>query len=143
MGDAGADDVYVCPMHPEIVRDAPGSCPVCAMKLLPASLVEAAGGSHHAGGGEHGHDPREGQAHVAGDGIEWEDDMVEVNRLTTPSNMRWQLVDRETGAVNADIDWRFVVGDRVKHGVRSQRAVGGGAGYRSRRVPRPGGASND
>ncbi|NJD62692.1 MAG: YHS domain-containing protein, partial [Deltaproteobacteria bacterium] len=24
---------YTCPMHPEIVRDAPGSCPKCGMAL--------------------------------------------------------------------------------------------------------------
>ena len=52
-------------------------------------------------------------AHDAG-GIEWEDDMVEVNRLTTPANMRWKLVDRDTGATNHGIDWKFTVGDRVK-----------------------------
>ena len=40
--------------------------------------------------------------------------MVEVNRMTTPANMRWKLVDRETGAENAAIDWRFRVGDQVK-----------------------------
>ena len=50
----------------------------------------------------------------AADGIEWEDDMVEVNRMTTPANMRWKLIDRETGAENAAIDWRFRVGDQVK-----------------------------
>ncbi len=27
---------YTCPMHPEIVRDAPGSCPICGMALEPA-----------------------------------------------------------------------------------------------------------
>ncbi|MBS0336226.1 MAG: copper-translocating P-type ATPase [Proteobacteria bacterium] len=26
--------VYTCPMHPEIVRDAPGSCPKCGMTLV-------------------------------------------------------------------------------------------------------------
>jgi FtsP/CotA-like multicopper oxidase with cupredoxin domain len=52
-------------------------------------------------------------AHEGG-GIEWEDDMVEVNRLTTPANMRWKLVDRDTGATNHGIDWNFTVGDRVK-----------------------------
>ena len=26
---------YTCPMHPEIVRDAPGSCPKCGMALTP------------------------------------------------------------------------------------------------------------
>ena len=33
---------YTCPMHPEIVRDGPGSCPICGMALEPvtASLDE-------------------------------------------------------------------------------------------------------
>ena len=26
---------YTCPMHPEIIRDKPGSCPICGMKLVP------------------------------------------------------------------------------------------------------------
>jgi len=26
---------YTCPMHPEIVRDAPGACPICGMALEP------------------------------------------------------------------------------------------------------------
>src|SRR5687767_6893516 len=26
---------YTCPMHPQIVRDAPGSCPLCGMALVP------------------------------------------------------------------------------------------------------------
>jgi len=30
---------YTCPMHPEIVRDAPGSCPKCGMTLIP--IVDA------------------------------------------------------------------------------------------------------
>jgi P-type Cu+ transporter len=30
---AGA--TYTCPMHPEIVRDTPGSCPICGMALEP------------------------------------------------------------------------------------------------------------
>ena len=29
------DATYTCPMHPEIVRDAPGSCPICGMGLEP------------------------------------------------------------------------------------------------------------
>jgi FtsP/CotA-like multicopper oxidase with cupredoxin domain len=40
--------------------------------------------------------------------------MPEMNRASDTSNMIWQLVDRETGAVNHDIDWAFTVGDRVK-----------------------------
>jgi hypothetical protein len=26
---------YTCPMHPEIIRDKPGNCPICGMKLVP------------------------------------------------------------------------------------------------------------
>ena len=26
---------YTCPMHPQIVRDAPGNCPICGMALEP------------------------------------------------------------------------------------------------------------
>jgi FtsP/CotA-like multicopper oxidase with cupredoxin domain len=84
------------------------------MKLLPARLVEGGAGESH-----HHHHP-EHQAPASPDatgfpgGIEWEDDMVEVNRGTTPANMRWKLIDRATGAEGAAIDWRFRVGDRVK-----------------------------
>lgn len=28
-----AEGVYVCPMHPEIVSDEPGTCPLCGMDL--------------------------------------------------------------------------------------------------------------
>src|SRR5829696_3870502 len=55
-----------------------------------------------------------GHEHGAADGIEWEDDMVEINRLTTTANMHWKFVDRTTGVATAAIDWRFTVGDRVK-----------------------------
>ena len=103
--------VYTCPMHPEVVSQEPGHCPECGMKLLPEQVVAAAGGDH-----EHMADEQEGSGHVhaAADGIEWEDDMVEVNRMTTPANMRWKLIDRATGAENQAIDWQFRVGDQVK-----------------------------
>jgi Cu+-exporting ATPase len=29
---------YTCPMHPEIVRKGPGSCPICGMALEPAAV---------------------------------------------------------------------------------------------------------
>jgi len=32
---AGAE--YTCPMHPEIVRDRPGNCPICGMALVPVA----------------------------------------------------------------------------------------------------------
>jgi FtsP/CotA-like multicopper oxidase with cupredoxin domain len=130
------DATYVCPMHPEVTSERPDRCPKCGMRLVPASLVPAGGGhghEHHHGHGHHGHGNHghgeehghhghghhhhhgePDHPHDAAQGIEWEDDMVEVNRLTTPGNMRWKLVDRDTGAENAQIDWTFRVGDQVK-----------------------------
>jgi Cu+-exporting ATPase len=35
----GANAIYTCPMHPEIVRDAPGSCPICGMALEPRTVT--------------------------------------------------------------------------------------------------------
>ena len=107
-----APTTYVCPMHPEVTSDEQGTCPKCGMKLVPAQLAGGHGENEHHGHGdshEHGHAHAEGPA-----GIEWEDDMVEVNRMTTPANMRWTIVDRSTGAEGHAIDWTFRVGDRVK-----------------------------
>jgi FtsP/CotA-like multicopper oxidase with cupredoxin domain len=112
----GAAVEYVCPMHPEVRSAQPARCPKCGMKLLPAAAVgDAAQGPHghsrekeephHEGAAGHGQQPA---------GIEWEDDMVAVNRLTNPQNMRWKLVDRRTGAEGIAIDWQFRVGERVK-----------------------------
>ena len=40
--------------------------------------------------------------------------MPEINRASEPDNMRWMLIDRESGAENGAIAWAFTVGDRVK-----------------------------
>jgi Cu(I)/Ag(I) efflux system membrane fusion protein len=29
-----ATEVYTCSMHPEIIRDEPGNCPICGMNLV-------------------------------------------------------------------------------------------------------------
>ena len=32
---ASAKQLYTCSMHPQIIREAPGSCPICGMTLVP------------------------------------------------------------------------------------------------------------
>jgi DNA-directed RNA polymerase subunit RPC12/RpoP len=130
---------YACPMHPEVVSDQPGRCPKCGMKLLAASRVGAAAGhgtghdmghemSHEMGDDHMAHDmgdhmPAMDDAHHGGghhhgagtgDGIEWEDDMAAVNRLTTPANTRWTLRDRTHGGDGLPEGWSFTAGERVK-----------------------------
>jgi P-type Cu+ transporter len=36
---AGKSAAYTCPMHPEVVRQGPGSCPICGMALEPRTAV--------------------------------------------------------------------------------------------------------
>lgn len=55
--------------------------------------------------GEHGDDE---------DGIEWDDDMGMMNRMSTDENITWKLIDEETGKENMDINWDFKQGDLVK-----------------------------
>jgi FtsP/CotA-like multicopper oxidase with cupredoxin domain len=126
---------WTCPMHAEILRHEPGTCPKCGMKLVAAQTTppaawtcpmhaevvrDAPGTCPRCGmklvpvepgvpvppGHDHGHD--------TSDGLEWEDLMPEVNRASDSTNMIWRLVDRDTGKANWEIEWSFRVGDQVK-----------------------------
>jgi FtsP/CotA-like multicopper oxidase with cupredoxin domain len=101
--DTAPASSYVCPMHPEVTGTEPSTCPICGMKLVPTEDAPAAT-----------HDAAESHDHGGGDGLEWEDLMPDINRASDPGNMIWQLIDRETGAVNHALERAFTVGDRVK-----------------------------
>jgi Cu+-exporting ATPase len=42
---ARKDDIYTCPMHPEIEQIGPGSCPICGMALEPKGIPMTEGPS--------------------------------------------------------------------------------------------------
>jgi FtsP/CotA-like multicopper oxidase with cupredoxin domain len=113
---------YVCPMHPEVTSQEPGRCPKCGMKLLAATSVPQPSAGHDHARMDHGGMTSDDDRHADGahgghggaGGIEWEDDMVEVNRLTTTATMHWRFLDRTSGTDSPAIDWQFTVGERVK-----------------------------
>ena len=90
----GADTVtrYTCPMHPQIVEEEPGACPICGMDLVekefPAreASAETADGMGDDMAGHEGHD----QAASAASGGET------VTRWTCP--MHPQIVEEEPGS---------------------------------------------
>ncbi len=55
----GLEGKYLCPMHPEIVRDDPGRCPVCDMELeqVPGHPVANAPVHEHSSSGDHTSQP--------------------------------------------------------------------------------------
>jgi FtsP/CotA-like multicopper oxidase with cupredoxin domain len=138
-GEAEAASARACPMHPEVVSSAPGTCPKCGMKLVPAAAEEPAAWAcpmhPEVVSSAPGTCPKCGMklvvadpgvvaapapahhgdhAHDTGDGLEWEDLMPEINAETDSCNMIWKLVDGATGKENHHIDWSFRMGERVK-----------------------------
>jgi FtsP/CotA-like multicopper oxidase with cupredoxin domain len=82
---------------------------------LPAASASDQLEGHSHGGHDHSGHEHGGHHHGDhGDGLEWEDLMPEINRATDTTNMIWKLIDRESGAENHAISWKFTVGDRVK-----------------------------
>ena len=46
-------ELYTCPMHPQVIQEGPGTCPICGMDLVPKKRQPPPGG----GDGEPGADP--------------------------------------------------------------------------------------
>jgi FtsP/CotA-like multicopper oxidase with cupredoxin domain len=130
---SAAAESWTCPMHPDVVSGAQGTCPQCGMKLIAASVSEWTCPMHpDVVSAEQGTCPQCGMKLIAAaadavpaaghaethshtpDGLEWEDLMPDINRASDSCNMLWKLVDRDTGRTNWEIDWAFTVGDQVK-----------------------------
>lgn len=43
-GTKKVDQKYTCPMHPQVIQNGPGTCPICGMKLVP---LKKSGAEHH------------------------------------------------------------------------------------------------
>jgi membrane fusion protein, copper/silver efflux system len=48
----GAKTLYTCGMHPQVIQDKPGNCPICGMKLTPLKRSTGGGTSATAGSGQ-------------------------------------------------------------------------------------------
>jgi FtsP/CotA-like multicopper oxidase with cupredoxin domain len=105
---------YVCPMHPEVTASEPAACPKCGMKLVASDAMPASEAHEGHAHSEHNHSEHAHGGHDHGDGLEWEDLMPEINRASDTTNMFWKLIDRDTGAENHAISWKFTQGERVK-----------------------------
>ena len=42
-------EIYTCPMHPSVIRDRPGACPVCGMNLVKKTIKESSASEGQAG----------------------------------------------------------------------------------------------
>lgn len=48
---------YTCPMHPQVIKDEPGKCPLCGMQLVPiGNVAEQNSVNHHTLGEHHQHE---------------------------------------------------------------------------------------
>jgi RND family efflux transporter MFP subunit len=62
-----AEAKYVCPMHPSVLSERPGSCPICGMDLVPiASLGDTGKDPRAQGAAAHDHGGAGGDAARAG-----------------------------------------------------------------------------
>ena len=50
--DGPAKTLYTCSMHPHVLEEEPGECPICAMKLVPVGAAPPAAENGAPGGGD-------------------------------------------------------------------------------------------
>jgi Cu2+-exporting ATPase len=105
---------YTCPMHPEVIKDAPGQCPKCGMNLVPVKPVTKVEPKHEQGEhdhsahapkhdmSKHGHKTSGGHAHHAGMIDDFKRRFYIVLVLTIPIMALSPMIQHWLGA-----DWMF------------------------------------
>lgn len=96
---------YTCPMHPQIRMDAPGSCPICGMDLVPVKkkAAESKNGSPHHDHSDHDHPASDSSSQ----GISIDPNYVQRIGVTTVPVERRSLskLIKSYGKIAHDPDW--------------------------------------
>ncbi len=91
---------YTCPMHPEIIQDNPGNCPICGMTLIPEDDMEKPNKSNHH------HDKHASMGHAGHDHAAMIADFKKrfyvVLVLTIPIMLLSEMIQHFIG-----VDWQF------------------------------------
>ncbi|MGK0359056.1 MAG: Cu(I)/Ag(I) efflux system membrane fusion protein [Bradymonadia bacterium] len=80
-------ELYTCPMHPQILQDEPGTCPICGMDLVSKSTDSAKSKSQSVASQSAGSQPADAHAAHGGDAV--------AASFTCP--MHPQIVEPEAG----------------------------------------------
>ncbi|MDN3654935.1 copper-translocating P-type ATPase [Ferruginibacter paludis] len=91
---------YTCPMHPQIVEERPGTCPICGMTLvLKKAIVNDADTHHHHGSNPPmGHEGHDHNSMIA----DFRKRFYAVLALTIPIMLLSEMIQHFMGA-----DWQF------------------------------------
>lgn len=118
---------YTCPMHPQIISDTPGKCPICGMDLVQIA----------ASGGSHAHEEKGDESAPVTDQkdrkiLYWYDPMVPEKRFDKPGKspfMDMELVPKYADEAQGDTSGKPVISinaDTVqKMGVRTEKVTKG------------------
>ena len=89
---------YTCPMHPQIVEEKPGNCPICGMALVLVESVTKSAHDHHGSNPSMGHEGHNHNAMIA----DFKKRFYVVLILTVPIMLLSEMIQHFMG-----VDWQF------------------------------------